>query len=354
MTRIWRARWCMARLVFAMVLLALFAADRPAHLARIGLASLPDADPAARVADLRAQGQFGDALLVAAAGLEWTEGHAREKLLEQERLTREEQASWFRRAREVGMGALTGRGESLERLIGAVGSDLFLVGDVRDLTIEAMNQATTGDSDELIVLLSTAGVITSVAPQIDWAPAVVKAARKAGALGDTFASTLGAALRQGKWADARALINPIGDLARATSPATALRVMPSAASADDLTRLAEFAKSGKQSAAALHAGGKSAADLLLRAERNGEAMVTAAARKGPRGFEFLTGAGRAAIKPHPILGLLKGLWKGNITALAERAVERLSPHGWWIIPLLAAWTFVELLTLWRRLTTPAS
>jgi hypothetical protein len=123
----------MLRLVVVATLLVLFAAERPAHLARLGLASLPDIDAASRVADLRAQGQFGDALLVAGAALEWTEGPAREKLLEQERLTRDEQASWMRRAKEVGLGALTGRGDSLERLIGAVGSDLFLVGDDRTI-----------------------------------------------------------------------------------------------------------------------------------------------------------------------------------------------------------------------------
>jgi len=353
-TRLWRARWNMLRLVVAVAILALFAADRPAHLARLRLAALPDIDAAARVADLRAQGQFGDALLVAGAALEWTQGPERERLLEQERMTRDEQASWLRRAKEVGLGALTGRGDSLERLIGAVGSDLFLVGDLRDLTVEAFNQATTGDSDEVIVLLSTAGIVTSVAPQIDWAPSVVKAARKAGAMGDKLASSLGGALRNGKWAEARALIDPVGQLAKATSPATALRVMPAAASADDLARLAAFASTGKQSAAALHTGGRAAADLVLKAERSGEAMATAAARKGPRGFEFLAGAGRAAIKPHLILGLVKGLWKGNLTALAQRAVERLSPHGWWLIPLLAAWTALEAMWLWRRLTTPRS
>lgn len=350
--RLWRAKWAFARLAAAGVLLVLFLADRPAHLARVGLAALPDMDAAERVRDLRERGQFGDALLVADAAREWTTGDALAKLDEERRLTVEQQGSWLRKAKEVGLGALTGRGDSLERLVGAVGSDLFLVGDLRDLTLESLKQASGGDPDEIIVLLSTAGVVTSLAPEIDWAPAVVKAAKKMGALGERLEQFLRGALREGRWADARRVIDPAGELARASSPATALRVMPAAASADDLARLARFAESGKEGALALQVGGLTAAELVLAGERTGARAMKSAVRKGPRGFEYLAGAGRAAMRPHLILGLAKGLWKGNLTELAERAVERLAPQGWWLIPLLAAWTALEALGLWKRLAAP--
>lgn len=350
--RLWRAKWAFARLAAAAILLALFVADRPAHLARVGLAVLPDMDAAQRVRELRERGQFGDAVLVADAAREWTSGDALARLDEERRLTVELRDSWLRKAREVGLGALTGRGDSLERLVGAVGSDLFLVGDLRDLTLESFKQVTGGDPDEIVVLLSTAGVVTSLAPEIDWAPAVVKAAKKMGGLGEKLEQFLRGALREGRWADARRVIDPAGELARASSPATAIRVMPAAASAEDLARLARFAESGKDGALVLQVGGRTAAELVLVGERTGAQALKAAARKGPRGFEFLAGAGRAAMRPHLILGLTKGLWKGNLTALAERAVERLSPQGWWIIPLLAAWCAFEALGLWRRLTAP--
>lgn len=353
MTRLWRARWGAGRIAVAGTLLALFAVDRPAHLARTGLAAIEDVDAVARVRELRGMGQFGDATLVADAAMEWADGPTKAKLEDERRRTQAEQESWLRRAKEVGIGALTGRGESLERLIGAVGSDLFVVGDLRDLTVEAFKQASTGDSDEVVVALSTAGVLTTLAPTIDWAPSLMKAARKAGALGERLESILRGAVREGRWADVKRIIDPAGELARASSPATALRVMPAASSADDLAKLARFAEGSKEGALALQAGGRSAAVVVLRSTDASESVLKAAARKGTRGFEYLGSAGRAALRPHPILGLIKGVWKGNVSALAQRAVERLSPHGWWIIPLLAAWTIVEASWFWGRLRRPA-
>lgn len=350
--RLWNARWPILRLLLAGVLLALFLADRPAHTARLSLAALPDVDPVQEVADLRAQGRLADSILAADAAQAWAPPITHYRLDEQRRLTQDLQTSWLRRAQEVGLGALTGRGDSLERLIGAISADLFLVGDLRDLAIEAFNQTTTGDSDEIIVLLSTAGVLTSLAPQADWAPALAKAARKSGAFSQSLGNTLLASLRAGRWTDARAVVDPLADLARHTTPATALRLLPAAADPADLARLARFAESSPVAAAALRSGGKEAAEILLRTGPSADAAVTLAARKGPRLLDHLKGPARAALRPHPILGLAKGLWKGNLTALAQRAVERLSPHGWWIIPLLALWTFAEILLVVRRLRGP--
>jgi hypothetical protein len=342
--RLCRSKWALLRLAAALTLLALFLLDRPAHLARTSLAGLPDLDAPARIRDLREAGQFGDALLLADAAEAWSQGPTLAAVQAERAKTIEERDSWLRRAREVGLGALTGRGDSLERLVGAVTSDLFLVGDLRDLAVQSFNQATTGDSDEVVVLLSTAGVVTSLAPEFDWAPALMKAARKMGGLGQRLAETLTGALRERRWADARRILNPAAELAGATSPATAIRAMHAAESAEDLARLSAYAKSGKDAAATLAVGGRTAAGLVLAGE-GGSSALRAAVRKGPAGFEFLAGAGRAALRPHALIGLAKGLWKGNVSALAQRAVERLAPHGWWLIPLLALWAAAEALRL---------
>lgn len=350
--RAWRARWGFLRLAVAVTLFVMLVVDRPAQLARAGLAAIEDADVVAMARELRLAGRFGDAVMVADAGMTWANDETKAKLTEERRLASEEQASWLRRAKDVGMGALTGRGDSLERLIGAVGSDLFLVGDLRDLTVEAFKQTTTGDSDEIVVLLSTAGVVTSVAPAVDWAPAVMKAAKKAGAIGERLESALRTALREGRWTEAKRILDPAGQLARATSPATALKVMPVAASADDLAKLAKFAESGADAKLAMQVGGREVGMLLLRGGDGAEAAAKAAARKGAKGYDFLAGAGRAALRPHPILGLLKSGWKGNLSALATRAVERAGPLGWWLIPAIGVWAGFEALWLVGRIRSP--
>src|SRR5262249_2004882 len=75
-----------------------------------------------------------------------------------------------------------------------------------------------------------------------------------------------------------------------------------------------------------------------------------AARKGPGGVAWLrSGAYRALARPHWMVGVAKAFWKGNASALVARAAELLDPRAWWIVPLLASWTLVELGLIVRRL-----
>ena len=77
-------------------------------------------------------GRYGEALVVADAGLEATTGREREAIQRERDLTLREQSSYLRRIQRAGMGALTGQGTSIESLVGAVAADFFIVGDVRD------------------------------------------------------------------------------------------------------------------------------------------------------------------------------------------------------------------------------
>lgn len=351
----WRSRWCLLRLAVAITLLALFALDFDRAMARLRLQALPDMDFAAEVRSLTAQGRLGEAVVVADAGL--AAAGPDQATAEPIRVAREqaqaEQASWLRSAREVGLGALTGRGESAERLVGAVASDFFLVGDVRDLVLQGVQQATTGDADEVIVALSTLGIVTTLAPEIDWAPSILKAARKAGALSAKLQAHILDAVKGRKVTQVQSLCADAATLSTHLSPGGAIKAMRGAQDAEDLAALAAFVNrraSGSGAALAVHVAGPEAAQVARAGNALAEARFIDAARKGKPGIAWFTSAaGKAAIKPHALLGLGKGLWKGNLTALAERIVERLGPQAWWIIPLLCVWTLLELGCLWRGL-----
>jgi hypothetical protein len=71
-------------------------------------------------------------------------------------MTRAQQASWFRRGKDVVKGVVLGADAdaSLERLIGAVGADFFAIGDVRDLLIQGWKYVRTGEADGVIAALS--------------------------------------------------------------------------------------------------------------------------------------------------------------------------------------------------------
>ncbi len=130
LTRLYRARWGLLRLIIAGFLLWVLVADHASRLARLQLASLPDMDFASEVATLREEGRFGEAVMIADAGLAITEGPAHDRLAAERARTIDEQSSWLRMLKDIGMGALSGRGDTLEGLAGAVTADLFVVGDV--------------------------------------------------------------------------------------------------------------------------------------------------------------------------------------------------------------------------------
>src|SRR5205823_855439 len=80
-----------------------------------------------------------------------------------------------------------------------------------------------------------------------------------------------------------------------------------------------------------------------------ERALVLASAKGDRGVAWLRAGGwRVLARPHPLVGLAKGLWKGNVEHLAARLAASLDPRAWWLVPALAAWTFLELVLLARR------
>lgn len=350
--RVWMARWGVLRLAIAGFLLWTLAADAGARLARLQLAALPGFDYAAEVSALRERGRYGEALVIADAGLEWLKGDAHTALASERAAVEAEQSSYLRRAKDVGMGALSGRGQSLEGLIGALAADFFVVGDVRDLLIEGTKLALDGDADELILVLSGVGVVTTLAPQIDWVPSLLKAGARAGAITKGLRESLIGAIRGKRTAEVAGVMGSVAVLARKASPAGALRIMAHADDAPELARLAAFVERRSDGAFALHVTGRDGARLVIEGGQAAETLVPLAARKGRAGVSFLRSpAAKALLKPHPIVGLLKGLRKGTIGDAVARAIERLDPAAWWLVPLLAAWCLLEAVWLVRRLAT---
>lgn len=368
-TRVAKCRWGAVRLLIAGFLLYAMVADTGARLARLQLASMEDVDAIAEVAVLRGQGRFGEALMIADAALEEAVDTGRRETIEVERQkTLDEQASWIRRAKDVGIGAVTGGSGiepgsmSLEMLIGAIATDMLLIGDVRDLVIQGSRAVRGEDVDEVIVALSAFGVVTTVAPEIDWAPAILKAGRKIGALKDALGGAIVRAAKAGDLKTVESLRGSVTTLAKTGSPATAARALKFAENAEDVAKLASFtARYGKRGARALHATEEGGAVLIKQAEDlRGlgkvdealalEGVVLKAGAKGERGGRWLRAGGyRAMLRPHPITGLIKSVYKGHATAVVQRAMEALDLRAWWIVPLLAGWVVFEIALIGRRL-----
>ncbi|MFN0133977.1 MAG: hypothetical protein ACKVW3_15785 [Phycisphaerales bacterium] len=349
MIRLWRWRWGLARLILAVVLLWVVAADAGPRLARLRYRALPDFDYAAEVAFLRDAGRYGEALIVAEAGLEATEGEAMARLEREREATTRAQSSWLRRARDAGWGAISGQGTSIESLIGAVAADFFVVGDVRDLVIQSGRYVADGEADPVILALSGLGVATTVAPEIDWAPSILKAARKAGAMSRGLADRVVVLVRTGAGDGLNAMMRDAAELARRASPGGAARMLRHADGADDLAVMARFVRTERAGAFAMHVTGREGL-RLARAGGDEAKLAVMAARKGNSGVAWLrTSGARALMRPHPIIGVAKAVWKGDAARLATALAREIDPRARWLLPLLAAWVFVEGALLARRL-----
>jgi hypothetical protein len=357
---LWQCKWGLLRLAIAGFLLIAIVSDTGPRLARMQLAALPDFDYPAEIRFLRAAGRFGEAVMVADAGLGGTADAAARDAIQRERdLTIAEQQSTLRRLKDVGLGAVSGRGTSLESLVGAVAADFFVVGDIRDLVIQGGRYVLDGETDEVVLILSGVGVATTVLPEVDWVPSVLKAAKKTGAMSRRLGEWVVVTVKTGKADRLNAVFKDVRKLAERASPGGAMRMLKHADTPEDVASLARFVERQKDGAFALHVTGKEGADLIKAAKTETriaraagagvEEAVIVAARKGPAGTAWLrTGGYRAMLRPHWLVGVGKALWKGNADQLAARLASELDPRAWWIIPALAAWAFLELGVLARR------
>lgn len=313
-----------ARLLLALALLALIALDGPARQARQRLAGLPDVDMVAHAQTLADQRRYDEALVLLAGARALALRQAeRDALALTEARVREQRDSWDRRASDVWRGAIMGTGTSLEELAGAIGADFFVFGDVRDLAIQAWRAAHGQPVDGLVAGLSAVGLATTLAPATDWAPALLKAARKGGAMSERFAGNLRLVLRARRWDKLGDITSDLAQLSRQGGPGAAAAVLRSADTPAQLSTLTRFAQRHEHGLFALLATGAPGAKVALR-EGDDAAMLVRVARKGEAGAELLASGALAALaKPHPVLGLIKGLAKGNPQALLVRVGERL-------------------------------
>lgn len=341
-----RACWKFARIVIAGGLLAVLVFDQADRAARSALWSLPRTDYLQTANDLRAQSQFDDAITVLHAGIaDADDDRERAELAAALTDTIKEQHSVLRRAKAVARGAISGRGESVEELVGAIGTDLFVIGDIRDLTIQAANWSRSEEVDELIVALSTAGLVTTLLPQLDGAVGTVKTAAKSGFIKPAFARRIARMVRSGsrtaKNGDARRLFENVRSLQKATSTSTALRLLRHVDDPQDIARIAKYVGKSRRGAYALLAAGDDGVAALRAGGRNVD-WIASAAKHGPDGRRWLRTAVRVGVKPHPLLGLAKGMYKGNVPRFVPQLLQALDQAYWWFVPGLAVWLFLEV------------
>lgn len=348
---LYRLKWSLVRLSVAVFALWVVAADTEARLARAALRMLPDADLAAEVASLRVTGRYAESISVADQALRDPDlsSEQRERIARECAATESERSSWLRRFKDVGIGAISGRGETLESLAGVVAADLLVVGDIRDIVLQGSRYMADGEADPVILSLSVIGLATTLAPEVDWVPSLLKTGKKAGAISRRMGEVIAEAARSRRFESLTPLWRDTRRIVENTSPAGTLRLLRHADDPKDIARIAAYLERSPRGGLALHFTKGQGVAWLRQAGAEGDELLLLAARKGERGGAWLaSGAGRLLLRPHPIVGLLKGVYKGTLAGLVERVLDRMGPDAWWVLPGVASWVAVEGVILARR------
>lgn len=361
--------FALLRTFIAAFVLWVVVADTGARIARQQLAAMDNFDYVKEVRTLREKGRLAEALLVGREGIDHLRGEELAKLADELRKAEDEQSSVIGKLRRAGVGAITGQGSDLESAVGAIGADLFIVGDVRDLLIQGSKLIVDGEVDPVITALSGLGVVTTIAPEIDVAAAVLKIARKTGTLGKSLSQKVVKLARERAIGPLKELASSAATMATKLGPAGTVRLLRLADEPADIAHMARFAErvagasgdaahlasnaGAAKAFSALHVTGKDGLELLKNAPKGAEAAhdaaLIAAASKGTQGISFIRSGGvQRMLRPHAVIGVVKAFYKGNAEQLVRSILATLDGISWWLIPALGTWLVVELYWLYRR------
>jgi hypothetical protein len=321
--------------------------DRPAQLAREAFDALPAYDAAAEASTLFQQNRLTEAMLLVDEAL--ARNPADNRLLVMQQGLAIERKNWMRQIAAGGRGALTGRGTDTASLTGAVVADLFVFGDVRDLVIESGHWLRGEATDELLVALSAGGILLTVSPQLDLGAALLKLARRMGALSDDFAHAVAVvakrAVRERK-ADAVAEITQdVATLAGRAKPAGAVSIIKHVDDPATLRAVTQFSETPEGLRALLLDPATTVRWLKSGWPRAGEWLLKAA-EKGRPGLDYLAHNSSVMFRMHPLLGLVKGLYKGNVPDLLLQLVQQ---YASMILGFALGWAAFESALLLARL-----
>jgi hypothetical protein len=244
-----------------------------------------------------------------------------------------------RRSGQVARGVLTGEADSIPALAGAVVSDFFVFGDIRDITIQSYRWGTGKEVNKAVLFLSTLGLATTFVPSSDWVPSLFKRAIRAGRLAPDYVEAVAKRFAKASKVERKALAGGMLDdattITRNWGKGGFYHSMKYLEHADDLTHMAKYSgKYGEAGAVALRMGRTDITGALRAGTDLGKrADLAKAAGKGPRGIKMYLRHGSKIFKPHIILGAAKNIARperGVVLgkAIHQRYLSSIPAWGW--------------------------
>jgi hypothetical protein len=276
--------------------------------------------------------------------------------------------SWIYQLKKLGEGLFSGTSDETIGQVSGIVTDLFVIGDLRDITIEGVHLAKGEEVDEVLVALATIGIVATGAQVASGAgtiasggaaaPTVVgttisksglialKTARKLGKLPAWLGKTIIKTAKTVKETKSiRSLSQILGDVSTLSKTNGGFQLMSKAKDAASLTRMANFAKTfGSQSATIYRIGGDIAVKTGQQAKRIGIPTIKYAATFGQTGLRILDKVG--AMKFTKIASRSsKMLYKADAFQLLAKLLLMLPIWSLYLIIILGSIVWIP----WRRL-----
>ena len=238
-------------------------------------------------------------------------------------------------------GVWTGRGADAFGVGCAIASDVVVLGDVRDLTRQGVAWLRGEETDEVLAALSATGIALTLTPQVDAGVALLKAARRAGAMSERLAKNLVKLIRERAWRPLAGMLTDAGRVSLKVGPPQAARAMAYADDTAELATIATFVERMPRPLLGLKWGGKGAARL------SDPDLYAAGLLRGPSGMQLVMDRGaKALLTRQPLLvAAAKSLWK-NPAALAALVAFILRWLTWpWVAAVAGVLALVGLIYL---------
>lgn len=264
--------------------------------------------------------------------------------------------SWDYQLKKLGEGLLSGTSDETIGQVAGVATDLFAIGDLRDIAKQGLNLAKGEEVDKVLVALATIGIVATGAQVLSGAgtvasggaaaPTVVgttitksglialKTARKLGKLPAWLSKTIIKTAKSIKQTKSLGnLTSILGDVSTLAKTKGGFNLLSKAKDAAALSRMANFAKTfGSQSATMYHIGGGLAVKVAQQAETIGIGTIKYAATFGQTGLRVLDKVG--ALKFTKIASRSsKMAYKGDIFKLLARLLLMLPIWSLYLISL---------------------
>lgn len=197
----------------------------------------------------------------------------------------------WNRIYKTGKGFITGNPDhSIEEIGGSMISDLFMYGDIRDLTVQGYFKITGKETDSVIIALASVGLATELIDVADWAPAALKAIKKANCMTKNLADSIismGKKLVKTRKADkaTKAFFSNTKNLLDSAGFIRTKNMFKNVKHTDDLAILA---KNAKVNPSLTHITAKHAGDQTVNVLKNSSPeFLRKVARKGRYAVRFM-------------------------------------------------------------------